>query len=286
MSLTPQAPKKSEDLAFALLTFPFATIERVGARILAVLTKKENRHTVDTPTNLSGAAIPAVTPNLKYVVADRVHSAEVRGHKIGFYQYHEAKIIRISCRELRYFKPIDFTPAVAEAGSVAYDIDGAIQWVRQNGLESEAVKHATRKPPVQVSKGAVEAQLLSTNANAPAAVPKTSPPAAAAPALNIVPAGGNKSAPFTGKIVSFGITKRSGGTDKKPYMTYAMKLQSESGAYEKEFIGEHLSDLVTDLELKEGQLVRIQLIGKHHFEVEVAGKMEPRSRNHFEIQTL
>jgi hypothetical protein len=32
--------------------------------------------------------------------------------------------------------------------------------------------------------------------------------------------------------------------------------------------------------------VRLQLLGKHHFEVEVDGRMQPRSRNHFAIETL
>ena len=65
-----------------------------------------------------------------------------------------------------------------------------------------------------------------------------------------------------------------------------MTLRSETGSYEKQFIGEHLADLVTDMDLREGQLVRLQLLGKHHFEVEVNGKMEPRNRNHFAIETL
>ena len=62
-------------------------------------------------------------------------------------------------------------------------------------------------------------------------------------------------------------------------------MRTETGLYEKHFIGEHLADLVTDLGLREGELVCL-LLGKHHFEVEVNGKMEARSRNHFAIETL
>ena len=279
MSLIPQAPKKPGDLAFTLLNFPFETIERVGARIAAAIITSKPQQVV-SPAEQSGNTLPDVTANQQYTIADRVHITEVRGRKVSFYQYHPAKVIRISCREMRGLKPIAFTPAIAEAASLTYDIDGAIQWVRENGLESKPVERAIAKAAVKAAKSSAP------EAEQPASTSKSVPPGAAVVPLNIVPAAGNKSAPFTGRIVSFGITKRSGGGDKKPYMTYAMKLQSESGAYEKEFIGEHLSDLVTELALKEGQLVTLQLLGKHHFEVEVGGKMEARSRNHFTITPL
>jgi len=285
MSLLPQAPKKPGDLAFTLLTFPFETIERVGSRIVAAFIKSKHKP-AEMPAEQVSNTLPDVTANLQYTIADRVHSTEVRGRKVSFYQYHQAKVIRISCREIRGLKPLEFTPSIADVASLTYDIDGAIQWVRENGLESKPVEHAIAKAPGKGAKNIADAKPSPPGAEQLVSPSKSIPPSAAAVPLNIVPAAGNKSAPFTGRIVSYGITKRSGGGDKKPYMTYAMKLQSESGAYEKEFIGEHLSDLVTDLALKEGQLVTLQLLGKHHFEVEVAGKMEARSRNHFAITPL
>jgi len=281
MSLNPQAPKRPDDFAFALLSFPFDTLEAIGSRIAAAFTSKSKQQPKEPEPAPVGERIPDITANQQYMIADRVHRTEVRGRNVSFYQYHAAQIIRITCRELRHLKPIDFTPAIAEGAALVYDIDGAIQWVRQNGLEATAVKQAASKEAGRASKAAAKTPELKEE---PAKAKPATPAAAAAP-LNIVRATGNKSQPFTGKIVSFGITQiKSEG--RKPYQTYAMTLRSETGSYEKQFIGEHLADLVTDLGLREGQLVCLQLQGKHHFEVEVAGKMEERSRNHYAIETL
>jgi hypothetical protein len=284
MSLNPQAPKKPGDLAFTLLTFPFDTLEAIGSRIANAFASKSKPHPKEAPPAPVGERLPDITPNLQYLVADRVHSAEVRGRKVSFYQYHSAQVIRIICRELRHLKPIDFTPAIADGAALVYDIDGAIQWVRQNGLESDAVKRAASKAPNRPAKAS--AKVPAPEVEGEQVKPKPAAPAAPSTAsLNIVPATGNKSVPFTGKIVSFGTTQiKSEG--RKPYATYAMTLRSETGSYEKQFIGEHLADLVTDMGLREGQLVRLQLLGKHHFEVEMNGKMEARSRNHFAIESL
>lgn len=284
MSLNSQAPKKSEDVVFALLTFPFNTLEAAGSRIAKAFTGKRPQHPKEAPPAPAGERIPDITANQKYLIANRVHSAEVAGRKLSFYQYHAAQVIRITCRELRHFKPIDFTPAIADEASLVYNIDGAIQWVRENGLESKAAKRAS-KAQAQPAKVSAPASSPPWEAEEKPAQAKSASPAATSAPLNIVPATGNKSKPFTGYIVSFGPTTiKSEG--RKPYTTYAMTLTSETGSYEKQFIGEHLADLVADLALKEGQLVRLQLLGKHHFEVEVNGKMEARVRNHFEIQTF
>lgn len=282
MSLNPQAPKKPDDFAFALLSFPFDTLEAIGSRIAAAFTTSKAKQPKQPAPAPVGERLPDITANQQYMIADRVHRTEVRGRNVSFYQYHTAQVIRISCRELRHLKPIDFTPAIAEGAALVYDIDGAIQWVRQNGLEATAAKQAASKATARQSKAAAK----SSDVNEEPVKAKPAAPAAASTApMNIVPATGNKSLPFTGKIVSFGTTQiKSEG--RKPYSTYAMTLRSETGSYEKQFIGEHLADLVTDLSLHEGQLVCLQLLGKHHFEVEVNGKMEARSRNHFAIQTL
>lgn len=285
MSLYPQAPKTPDDFAFKLLSFPFDTLEAIGSRIAKSFTRTPKQHPAEQPPAPAGERLPDVTANLHYLVADRVYRTEVRGHNVSFYQYHAAQVIRISCRDLRHLKPIDFTPAIAEGAALVYDIDGAIQWVRQNGLESNAVKQAASKVPARPVKGAAKPQSPPWDTAEETAKAKPVAPAPANAPLNIVPAIGNKSVPFTGKIVSFGVTQiKSEG--RKPFSTYAVTLRSETGSYEKQFIGEHLADLVTDLGLREGQLVCLQLLGKHHFEVEVNGKMEPRSRNHFAIQIL
>lgn len=285
MSLNPQAPKKPDDFAFALLSFPFDTLEAIGSRIASAasaFTSKSKQQPKESESAQVVERMPDITANQQYMIADRVYRTEVRGHNVSFYQYHAAKIIRITCRELRHLKPIDFTPAIAEGAALVYDIDGAIQWVRQNGLESNAAKRAAAPSAApRASKEAVKtAESKDDLVHAKPAVS-----AAAAAPLNITPATGNKSMPFTGKIASFGVTeiKIEG---RKPYSTYAMTLQSETGTYKKQFIGEHLADLVADHGLREGQLVRLQLLGKHHFEVTENGKVEQRSRNHYAIQTL
>jgi hypothetical protein len=286
MSLDPQAPKKSGDLAFALLTFPFDTLEAIGSRIASAFTSKSKQQPKELQPAPSGERIPDITANLQYMIADRAYSAEVGGRKVSLYQYHAAKVIRIFCRDLRHLKPIDFTPEIADGAALVYDIDGAIQWVRKNGFESDTVKRATSKAPNHASKGAAKTQSPPGDVDAESAKPKPVAPAAVSSArLNIIPATGNKSAPFTGKVVSFGTTTIA-YEGRKPYTTYAMTLRSETGSYEKQFIGEHLADLVADMGLHEGQLVCLQLLGKHHFEVEENGKMEARSRNHFAIKIL
>lgn len=286
MSHITQAPEKTENLPFALLTFPFATIEAIGGRILTAFTSKSKQQTKEPQPAKAGNRIPDITTNQQYMIADRTYSAEVRGRKVSFYQYHEANVIRIICRELRHLKPIDFTPAIAEEAAVVYDIDGAIQWVRQNGLESEVVKRTAAKVQPPSGKAAAPTHTAPREIEGRQENSKPATPGASSAALNIVPATGNKSAPFTGRIVSFGTSKRTGNGDGKPYITYAMKIRSETGAYDKEFIGEHLSDLVADMKLQVGQLIHIQLLGKHYFEVEVGGKMEQRNRNHFAINII
>jgi hypothetical protein len=275
MSLDPQAPKKPDDLAFALLSFPFDTLEAIGSRIASAFARKSKQQPQDAVPAPVSESVPDITPNQHYMIADRVHRTEVSGRNVSFYQYHATQIIRIICRELAHLKPIDFTPAMADGAALRYDIDGAIQWVRQNGLKLNA---PTPAPAPRASKA------LSKPSDAKAEPVKVHTAAPAAP-LNILPATGNKSLPFTGKIVSFGITQiKSEG--RKPYSTYAMVLRSETGGHEKQFIGEHLADLVTDMSLNEGQLVRVKLDGKHRFEVEVNGKMEERCRNHYSIVIL
>ncbi|MFC5550258.1 hypothetical protein [Massilia aerilata] len=285
MSLYPQAPKKPDDFAFKLLSFPFDTLEAIGSRIANAFTSIPKQQPKEPAPAPVAERIPDITANQQYMVADRVYRTEVCGRNVSFYQYHAAQVIRISCRELRHLKPLEFTPAIAEGAALVYDIDGAIQWVRQTGLDSNSAKHAASKAPARPVKGAAKTQSPPWDVTEEPVKAKPVVQAAANAPLKIVPANGNKSVPFTGKIVSFGTT-RIGGDGRKPYWTYAMTLRSETGSYEKQFIGEHLADLVTDLGLQEGQLVRLQLLGKHHFEVEVNGKMEERCRNHYAIDTL
>lgn len=279
MSTNPHVPKNPNDFLLSLVSFPFNTIEAIGSRVVSAFTSKSKARPKEAPSAPFAEAIPPVTANQQYMIADRVYRTEVCGRNVSFYQYHAAQVIRISCRDLRLLKPIDFTPDTAAGAALVYDIDGAIQWVRKNGLDTNAAKQGATPPAPRTSKATVKA----AEANEEPIKPK--PTVAAAAPVNIIRAAGNKSRPFTGKIVSFGITQiKSEG--RKPYSTYAMTLRSESGSYEKQFIGEHLADLVSEMDLHEGQLVCLQLQGKHQFQVEVGGKMEDRSRNHYAIETL
>ena len=281
MSLTPQAPKKPDDFAFALLCFPFNTLDAIGRRIASAFTGTPKQQQKDQQQEPFAQPGPDITARQRYRVADRVFQTEIDGRKVSFFQYHSDQVIRISCREIRHLKPIDFTPAIADRDRLPYDIDGAIQWTRHNGLEPGTAQSVAGKEVRRTNTAPVLSQEKKVG---PIKVKPASPAAHSEP-FNIVPAIGNKSVPFTGNIVSFGTTQIKSG-DRKPYTTYEMTLRSETGSYEKQFIGEHLADLVTELSLYEGQLVRLQLLGKHHFEVEVNGKMEARSRNHFAIDTL
>lgn len=281
MSLNPHVPKNPNDAVLSLVSFPFNTLEAIGSRIVAAFMSKSKPHPKHGDKAPMNDVIPPVTAKQQYMIADRVHRAEVGGRNVSFYQYHAAQVIRISCRDLRFLKPIEFTPAIADSAELAYDIDGAIQWVRRNGLEPNAATQVAEPRALSAGKTATQAAVIKEEP----ARPKPTVSAAPAAPLNIIPATGNKSRPFTGKILSFGVTQiKSEG--RKPYSTYAMTLRSETGAYEKQFIGEHLADLVTDMSLREGQLVCLQLEGKHYFQVEVNGKMEDRSRNHYAIETL
>lgn len=284
MSQNLQPLEKVEKLPFAALMFPFATIEAIGGRILSSFVNMSKPKPKEKDQISSHSSIPAITRNLHYVVADRAYNAEVLGHRVSFYHYYADRVIRIVCRELRHLKPIEFTPEMAEKERLVFDIDGAIQWIRKNGLDAvtvNAMAPMQKRPAAKNIRVATTKHVAAENNKAAAVVgDKTNAQ------LRIVPAVGNKGLPFTGHIVSFGTVNRTSMQDQKPYVTYAMKLQSESGAYEKEFIGEHLSELVEQMDLVEGQLIRIQLLGKHHFEVEVGGKMEKRSRNHFAIALI
>lgn len=286
MSYNTPAPEKAEHLPFAALVFPFATLDAIGSRILSAFKTKPQPQLIESVKNTPDTSLPAITPSLHHVIADRAVKAEVNGRSISCYHYFAANVIRIVCRELRHLKPIDFTPDMAESNAVVFDIDGAIQWVRKTGLETPAAAAKTCPQKVPSDKETRQS-IYSTSADDSGhdtTVPR--PVGSNVQLSKTTPISENKGAPFTGRIISFGNTTRKGSNDQKPYVTYAMKLQSESGTYEKEFIGEHLLDLISEMSLTKGQLVCIQPLGKSHFEVEVNGVMQKRSRNHFAITPL
>lgn len=243
-------------------------------------------------------ATPHITPNTTYAVADRVCRAEVRGQQISLYQYYSAKKIRVCARINRVPHEAVFTPAIATECAIAYDFDGAIQWIRERGFNgaSRQVAHGTpARTPSAPMGDEVDDPPFDPPYKSPSragasrqkpAAPKAQQAGAAGTQSTLVPVEGNKGKAFTGRIAWFGEETRPGRPGEKPYETYVMKVDSESGGFTKDFIGEHLAELVVQHRLRVGQLVTVQLVAKEHFTVEVNGKPEERRRNHYSIKTL
>lgn len=89
-----------------------------------------------------------------------------------------------------------------------------------------------------------------------------------------------------GTISFLGKTTRPAWQGKPGYTTFAIKVKRPSG-YEKEFLGEHLAELAKLHRLRNGMPIRIQLLGKRHFTVEVRdGEFETRYMNEYSITVL
>jgi hypothetical protein len=303
MSRNPETLSKVEEAAVGLVTLPFmvasatcSIVKRGYARIIGT-TKAASPPAVQYPVVAS--AVPAVTPIPKLTIADRVFSASIRGQQVSFFHYYEAKVIRISTRANRRVLEALFTPDLADASNTAFDIDGAIEWIRKRGFtDQQPAPTPAAKAPESVTKAADTRQPQSSTPVAAESTParpsgdlgKGSTKANSAPVtavsekrLEYVTGGKNRA--FRGRIERFGQEKRKATRPgEKDYMTYVVALASETGAYTKEFIGEHLADLVEQHQLEVGRLVTIQLIAKEFFQVEVAGKLEDRCRNHYSVE--
>lgn len=269
----PREMKKSDEAAIFLLALPYLALKSAGRFIMKAANMQITTKAESPPAAIPESA-PAITANPTFTVADRVHSSNIHGKKFCFFQYFSTDVIRVTSRGTGVVREEIFTRSIAAENSLVFDIDGAIEWIRTStpsrGPAPAAKQPSPRKVEAKRAPGAKEL------APAPAPVSEST----------IVPPPANKAKPFTGNILFFGEVERTGTKDKKPYMTYSIKLQSESGSYEKEFIGEHLAELVTKHDLEIGMLVKLQLLGKHHFTVVVDGKSEPRSRNEFALTVL
>lgn len=301
MSLTPQALTSGESIAVAALAMPYMVIKTAGRLIGRILARNSAAAQPAPPAPASAAVqpqVPAVSPSIALVAANRVCSAEIGGQNVNFYQYFEAKVIRASTRANRRLQEATFTPAIAEECGIAYDLDGAIQWIRERGFGGARTQSLKKGPQHHDPEQPDGAELFEPQVDAPfKSAPMTRPgtakvkgqkPVASAPAQpfmhTLVPADERQGRPFRGRILNFGEDTRPGRGDQKPYVTYVLKMESESGQHTKDFIGEHLNELVQKYNLSAGQLVTVQLVGKEHFEVELNGKMEPRKRNHYSIK--
>lgn len=302
MSTTTQALTRGETVAVAALAMPYMVIKTAGRLIGRSLTRNPVVAQPAPPTPAPAAVQPqgpAASPFTALVPANRVCSTEIGGQKVNFYQYFDARVIRASCRANRILQEAMFTPAIAEESGIAFDLDGAIQWIRErgfNGALAQSVKKASpqqRSPVPSADADQIAPPFDEPIKSAPTALPgavkaKGQKPAPSAPAQTfvhtLVPADERQGRPFRGRILNFGEETRPGRGEQKSYVTYVLHMESESGQYTKDFIGEHLDELVQQHNLSVGQLVTVQLVGKEHFEVEVNGKMEPRKRNHYSIK--
>lgn len=271
----PREMKKSDEAAIFLLAFPYMALISAGRLIMKAANMKIGTKAESPPAEIPDST-PAITANPTFNIADRVHSANIHGKKFCFFQYFSTDVIRVTSRGTGAMREELFTRSIAAENSLVFDIDGAIEWIRTStpsrGPAPAAKQLSPRKVEAKRAPGAKEL------APAPAHVPAVE--------STIVPAPANKAKPFTGNILYFGEVERTGLNDEKPYITYSIKLQSESGSYEKEFIGEHLAELVAKHDLQVGMLVKLQLLGKHHFTVVVDGKTERRCRNEFALTVL
>jgi hypothetical protein len=299
----PPAHSKSDALVISALALPFMAFHKAGSLIARSLSRNPAATPpappapAPAPVQSAPAAAPAFNP---LVPANRVCSAEIDGHNVSFYQYFGAKVIRASCRANRRLQEATFTPAIADECGIAFDLDGAIQWIRERGFGSQR-PHASQ--PGSPRKGSSEPRddvdMIAPPFDAPfKSAPMARPGrekskgqpvqaqgATAQPFVHTLdPVAEHQGRPFRGRIQFFGEETRPGRGQDKPYVTYVLRMESESRAYSKDFLGEHLGELVEKYQLKRGQLVTVQLIGREHFQVEVNGKMEDRRRNHYSIK--
>lgn len=301
MSRNPQPLTKSEQVAVNLMTVPFTALFSAAHLVVNGIAKARSK-TKQAPKapaqpSISPKALP-VSPPSTFTIADRVCSANIGGQQVNFFQYHRAGLIRISCRANRRVLHAAFTADVAEQCGIAFDLDGAIQWIRERGFPRQDNQSATagkqRHDDAVLGAEDEESPPFDQPYKSPRmarpglekAAKKSAPQGASDQASHTLsPVENGKGRPFTGRILFFGEEKRNGRPGEKPFVTYVMKLESESSEHVKDFLGEHLAELVEQHNLRVGQVVTVQLMGREHFFVEVNGKLEERRRNHYSIKT-
>lgn len=266
-----------EDIAVKIITAPFLAIASAfdfSKKVLA--TKVVSKPVQSDGVQIAKKSIPEIfKPQPIFSIADKVHSQMFGSLKVCFYQYVKG-YIRVIARKNGITKTIFYTPDIAEKSGVSYNMDSAIAWVREVGFKDAISQTAIEEnQPVLTEHPKNENQ--ETTVVKEVAVVKSNVTSINSPAKN---------RPFNGKIIAMGETTRPGRDGKPPYSSYAIKLRSESGGMEKEFLGEHLSELSEKLTLKIGQLIRIQLLGRNKFDVEINGKIEERHRNEFSINLI
>lgn len=292
-----QAHSKSDAFVISALSLPFLAFHKAGSIIGRSLSRNPAASPSAPPApapvaaKLQSAALPIFNP---LVPADRVCNANIAGQSVNFYQYFDAMVIRVSCRANRRLQEAAFTPAIADDCGIAFDLDGAIQWIRERGFAGQ-LSNAGRADSLQQCDDAepiappfdapFKSRPMAWPAQAKAKGQRAAVGSVAArpSVLTLDPITERQGRPFRGRIRSFGVETRPGRGDEKPYETYVLRMESESREYTRDFLGEHLGELVSEYKLQLDQLITVQLVGREHFQVEVNGKMEDRRRNHYSI---
>lgn len=279
-----QSPRSSrpDRVVSVLLSLPIAAISsvfKVARRALTRASQAAGR------TDSSQLSVPDITVNCQYEIADRAYAHYYGGTKVSFYLYTQKRVIRAVARKGSCTKEMDFTPDLADKANLPFNLDGAIDFIRQNGFKRAHIAGNRRQ----------RSECLPVPTTPLPTAEDTQPVLESQPALSSkqekVPkrqsaANPSKKRPFTGRVLAMGESIRPGRDGAAPYTTYAITLQSETGGIEREFIGEHLSELVETHQVKEGSLIRLQLLGRNRFEVVVKGKPEERWRNEYSLAVL
>jgi hypothetical protein len=270
MSDFPSQQKKDRyDHAANLISLPCAALSKtvsIAKRILVRTSKTSNANEQSEKIPLD-QAVPIPVQKLK--IANQVHSIRFNELTVCFYLYVQDEVIRISARKKGFQKEYIFTRAISDGIHAPFTMDSAVDWFKSDGFKSvnakpEVVTQAEEKRPV-----APVLHLPNSSSN---------------PIIRKKVAAVKR--PTTGKIVSFGETTRPGRDGKPPYTTYALTINCASVG-EKEFIGEHLAELVASMNLVVGQTIRLHPLGKQLFTVVTnEGKVEERSRNEYAIDLI
>ncbi|PPC88012.1 MAG: hypothetical protein CTY39_01385 [Hyphomicrobium sp.] len=274
-------PTKSEKVATFCIALPFLILNAAASLVFRALHATQTEHVKTKAAVLTQQPLPDITENTKFEIADRTYCVRFGDLKVCFYQYVDRQHIRAVARKAGCTKEVYFTPKIATELNVPYNLDSAIAYVRQFGFKKGSVPRAY--VPDAKALEPQPANVIGTKSQEEAPPPKTY--TKPLPRLH-TEVQQNKNRPFTGHIVQMGLTVRPGRDGKPPYETYAVMLRSESGGMEKEFIGEHLAELVESHNVAVGDLVRIQLLGRNRFEVKIGNRMEERTRNEYSLDLI
>lgn len=280
----------SDERLARLLAAPFLSVLSAGAIVRAVKFTRPQTKVEQVPV-VAASPAPAKTQIPTSCIADRVHSRMFGSVKVCFYQYVKAKCIRAVARKGGVTKELLFSPSLAAKRGTPYNMDSAIAYVREVGFKGIAlttdlaafipgVLEEHESAPVVASPQDVSVPPWEANPSQPPAR-SANATAVGAPSLQR----GSKNPPLTGHIVFIGEKMMPGFDDKPPYKTFAIILRSESGSFEKQFIGEHLAELAHEHGLKTDDLITLQLLGKRPFTVvdENTGRPETRRRNEYSL---